>query len=269
MAIPRNSAPSLPVLATVRDAFRLLWALRDDFLRLATIPVALTLLVNLLGFGMGAAAPGSFQSFLLSVPVILLTTLFSVGWLRVLLLPEDRTRRDFGLRWTRRHTQFLWRSLVLVLGALLVLMIAEVLGMGVERAAPGDEPAGVIAILPVGLATLAAAYVALRLSLVFPAAAIDHEYGFARSWRDTRHCGVALTVVSAILVGLSLLAANIVGLVAAVSGFQSLAPMTTMLVLCVIEYLLTATSLAALSIAFQRFSGWAGGAADHPAGGQP
>src|SRR5581483_2354780 len=144
----------------------------------------------------GAAALGLVESVLASVPVVLLTTLFSVGWLRVLLLPQERTRRDFGLRWTRRHTRFLWRSLTLVLGAMAAILAGEAAGAALVPADPDNELGSVTAAVPLGVATLAAAYVVLRLSLAFPAAAIDHDYGFARSWRDTQRCGVALTVAS-------------------------------------------------------------------------
>ena len=41
MAMPTNAAPALPILATIGQTFRLLWLHRDDFIRVAIVPVVL------------------------------------------------------------------------------------------------------------------------------------------------------------------------------------------------------------------------------------
>src|SRR5215813_9584780 len=103
MAMPTNAAPTLPVLATVGQAFRLLWLNRDDFIRVAIIPVTVGYALTLIAFGVGdqpnahpeGAPVQPWAVVLVSMAELLLTTLFSVGWLRVLLVRGERSRRDF------------------------------------------------------------------------------------------------------------------------------------------------------------------------------
>jgi hypothetical protein len=264
LSIPADATRSLAALKTARDAGRLAWAHRDDLLRLAVVPVLLSFLLALADAaarGALGAAPGAEPQ---PVPVllkavlltgqVLLNTLFSVNWLRVLLLAEARGRPSLELRWTRRHGLFLGRALLLGFGLSIgMLVVASVTtGIGAIGAAPvAMSPAGAIALALIGLA---AGYLFLRLSLVLPAAAVDHAYTFARSWRDTATAGVAM-MLAVLAVGVVVMLVT-VAYVAIAAGLHAMMPLSMLLLGTAIDYVFTAILLGVLAIAFHHCTGW-------------
>ncbi|HLB80766.1 MAG TPA: hypothetical protein VJJ77_09690, partial [Dongiaceae bacterium] len=178
---PLPGGSPLPVLGIVAEAYRLLWAYRWELVRLGLIPVSLSFLlaaiVGMLPAG-GIAVAASAADL---VPL----TLFAVNWHRLVLLGPRRAAAGLGMRWGRRETTFLLRSLLLGFG----IGAAMVVPLLAISAALQRSPAG----LPIlGLAIVAAVLLSLRLSLAFPAIAVDLPYGFRRSWNDTAGCGLRL-----------------------------------------------------------------------------
>jgi hypothetical protein len=257
MAVPSNAAPALPVLATVGQTFRLIWLNRDDFVRVAIVPMAATYVIVLIAFGADphghpeGAPVESWALSLVGISHLLLTTLFSVGWLRVLLLRSERGRRDFGLRWTRAHAIFLGRMVLLSVGIALTLLLVSTLAGGAMSMNPSASMR-LPAVLVLLLACVVALYVWQRLSLVFPAAAIAHHpYGFLESWRHTARYGFQLLLIVVLSFGLVAMA-----YLAVHGALFPIVPLTAMLIEQALTYLFNGAMLGIWAIAFHRFSGW-------------
>ena len=199
-----NSAPppgpvqNLPVWQAVRFAYASLVG------NLAHLPAA-ALLPFLLSFAIGKtltslAVPGDpagigllplmALGLLGYVPIIL----FAVAWYRLLLLGPAQAPPRLLPTWGRRH----WRQLGYTLALLLIFMIAGgvlmaivlisiALIIGIESQALNDQPVGIAAGLVTVLVvcTLVGA-VLLRFCFIYPAAAVDEDYGFGESWRHTK-----------------------------------------------------------------------------------
>jgi hypothetical protein len=259
MAMPTNAAPMLPILATVGQAFRLLWLNRDDFIRVAIIPVTLSFALALVALGVGdepnahpeGALVEPWAVVLVVIAQFMLTTLFSVGWLRVLLVRGERNRRDFGLHWTRAHSQFLGRFVLLCIVLSLALTVLYALA---GSALPGDPLAALQAPgsgLVLLLASVVTGYLSLRLSLVFPAAAVEHAYGFAQSWRHTARQGFALVLVMLIVIVLVAVVWEVIH-----TALFGIAPFTTLFIEQALSYVISGAVLGVLAIVFHRVSGW-------------
>lgn len=269
--MPADTTRSLSALKTAQDAAKLAWGHRDDLLRLAVVPVLASFALDVVAAAASGTLwaaepqepqplPGLLQAVLLAGDV-LLSTLFSVNWLRVLLLAEARGRPSLELRWTRRHGLFLGRSLLLAAGfTVAVLLVAGLTtGLGAIGAGPGGmAPTGMLAL---AVMALAGGYLFLRLSLVLPAAAVDHPYDFSRSWRDTATAGAPMLLAVLILALVLTLVA--LGVVAVAAGIYAAAPLSALLLNHVMDYGFAAILLGVVAIAFHRCTGWRdpGGAA--------
>jgi hypothetical protein len=163
-------------------AYRVLWRGRAELLRVAAVPVAIILLIevavrwqagNILSVGLG----------LLSVP---LGILMAVNWLRVLLLGSGSVS-GLGARWGERETRFLLRWLVVSLVSfapslalcLPVILVMMLLGQDIRN--PGLATQAML--LPIFIGAMSVcAYVLLRYSLALVAAAIDAPGTLTGSW---------------------------------------------------------------------------------------
>jgi hypothetical protein len=263
MALP-NAAQTLPVMLTIGHAWRLLWTNRDDLLRLAIVPAGLSFALDLVALALeggsaetSAAADPRAGFWLILVAKIVLATLFSVSWLRFLLLRGERNRRDFGMRWTRRHTTFLWRNLVLILCfTTIVVLVAALTGGALSMGRAAALEASGAGAFVVGLVLLAGTYICFRLSLIFPAIAVGQAYGFAQSWRDTAGVGLQLVLIFGLILASGLLPFVLLVEIGAATGFLAAAPFTATLVQTAFGFVLTAATLNVLAIAFGRLSGW-------------
>ena len=210
-----NSAPppgpvqNLPVWQAVRFAYDSLLA------NLALLPAA-ALVPLLLTFAIGKAltalaAPGDPAALGLLplmalgllgyVPIIL----FAVAWYRLLLLGPAQAAPRFMPTWGRRH----WRQLGYTLALILIFMIAGgvlmaialifiALAIGIDSQALGDERVGIAAGLITALVVcVLVGAVLLRFSFVYPAAAVDEDYGFGEAWRHTK--GQTLRLVTTVV----------------------------------------------------------------------
>jgi hypothetical protein len=115
------------------------------------------------------------------------------------------------------------------------------------------------AAMVLGLIGLGATYLFLRLSLTLPAAAVDHPYGYVRSWRDTAPVAAPLMVATLLVFLLLTLAGGAV--VAVGIGLYDYAPLTVLLLVSASEFVFAAVLLAVLAIAFHHCTGWRDAAA--------
>lgn len=284
---PRGTAPvPLPILDTVGAAYEALWAGRDDALRLAAVPAAVFVALNLfISWQLMSAAAESAAPDLaavsdpmipfgihpwmiaLSVLGLIPATLFSCNWQRALLL-GGAAAPGLGLRWGLRETRFLGTTILIGVAmmvtafvvAVSVLMVFHVIGMvlGIVQGAsadPGTPQSAVLTIaagLPVVVAEI---YVAIRLVLALPATAIDGSDGFRRAWRLTRG-NVARIFVALLLVVLPFyIGAFVFEFLLGKTGLFRLVPFTGTLVAVLIGFVLSAAGAAALSVVYRRLGG--------------
>ena len=239
-----NRSP-LPIQATVKEAYRLLWGSRDDLLRLGVAPVLVSFVLEWLAHRL---SPGLIV-LLLALATMLPLTLFAVNWHRLVLLGPAQAAAGLGVRWERRETRFLYRTLLLALGVAVVMVVPTLLAMGLLQRSPLGYPImGAIAF--VGL------LLSLRFSLVYPATAVDERYGFAQSWSDTSGCGFQLlagVVLASVPIWLAFYALR---LIAMGTGLAAAAPLSLLLLDHAGDYVAAAAYLTVLSLVFRRQTGW-------------
>lgn len=192
MTPPRGPADSLPVFATVVGAYRALFLGFPGFARAAFLPFVLSIACSVpLAFLDNMPVTGLlFWLFAVSVPC----TLFGVAWYRLLLLGADAAPPALVPAWRARHWRFLsWMLLLLLFLAsqVAMLLVVSLVAAGIPKVA---VLLGELLVLTLVLVVI------LRLSLVFPAAAVDQTYPLSQAWRHTR--GQSLRLLGAALLGL-------------------------------------------------------------------
>ena len=275
----------LPIGRTVAAAYGAAFADLRTLLRAALFPFLLSLL--LVVFSLAATSPGAalFFGLLGLVPY----TLFGVSWHRFVLLGAARAMPPWVPPWRPRHWRFLgYVVIVTVIGYGLVLPFGLLAGglLGGAGGLLGGEGSDAAALPFLGLLLflgLLVLYVTMRLSFVFPAAAVDETYGLAETWRHTRGQGLRLMgamilALLPMLLILFLLQAVFAALLVAPAdptagpavGQAPAAPGVGTLLLfqvaaAVPGYLMTAVMVGVISLAFRICTGWI----PEPAGGPP
>ncbi len=193
-------AHKLPILSTARGAYAFFWRHRRRFFSLAfpaiVVLAILTALVTWfwplagtagqeIGWGeIGAAVAGLF-----------LWVMFAVAWHRRYLVPAEATTVGAALGWQQRHNRFGLAALGISVLVLLGGALAGAVGSVVAYLVPGGGFGRTMIYLVSGLAFFFALYVYARLSLLFPARAVDHGLGFAECFKLTRGNGWRLVAI--------------------------------------------------------------------------
>lgn len=197
----------LSVFGTAADAFAFVWRERRDFEVLA-IPAILTLTV-LGGFflhlqsnaypngvqrdGFGPADGVTVVYWVLS---LVTWVMFCVAWHRRLLVPDEATKLGMAFRWRWRQTRFL----PLFIAAMLLFAVADFLySSATSNVFEGDQDGSPLVQIAWHWAMLVIYLPALliyaRLSMLFPATAVDHHMSFIECWRLTHGNGLRLAGV--------------------------------------------------------------------------
>lgn len=195
-------------MSIVIDALRTCGQQRDDLFWLAlpnvvamsllqaaalTVNDALGIRIADLAPAPGVEPPDNIGLFLLVLLALIAASAyflvtFSVAWLRRILTPLETPTIGETLRWRPRHTRFLLHWIGFLLSASMLLLI-----IGAPLAAAGPLLAAIFA---VGLVWLYG-----RLSLVFPAIAVDRPLNLSQSWQATKRRG---HLVFGVIVGTSI-----------------------------------------------------------------
>ena len=241
----------IPVFTTVLSAYAFVWRERRDFLALAfPAIVALAILITLsarLAAAAGAAAGIGlgFGVLLLGVANLAVWVLFAVAWHRRFLLPDERATVRAALRWHRRHTRFLMLAIALFGLLALAGLLGGPLIMLVFGAVAGLGGALILALV------LTLCYA--RLSLLFPAAAVDHGLSFRNCWEMTRGNGWRLLwIVFLVGIPIGAIEALIDGLIGGVFRSDSLtAPFLAALAGETLAFVGIGVGVSALSLAYR------------------
>lgn len=187
-------APPLPLADIVKQAFRLPWERRADFIRALALP-ALAIVAIRVGWWLATDGLGSALSWAAWIAHGLAWILFAVACHRLVLLDlrGDRVPKVPG--WGRQETIFA------LAGALICATVMV---------------AGMVALLPIGLVVsivsgplwetidrpvgaVLGTYVFARIAPVLPAAAIGARVNLPEMWRKTRGNGWRLAFVVGVL----------------------------------------------------------------------
>ncbi len=179
---PETAVTSLPVLASVKDSYRLvftnLWAVPAAVL----LPALLYLVWYLFATYSGVAAIGSGEvhivTLLLMLPAlfiqILATTLLYVAWHRFTLLGPVAGRPKYLYGLARRHWRYLGNILLVFM---IIFFTIFVLAITLRFLLP--QVAVVLLVVTAYFALL------IKFSFVFPAIAVDENYGIRNAWKQS------------------------------------------------------------------------------------
>lgn len=250
MSMPQQTQPDrLPIWLTAQLAFRNVFGNLRTFFALATIPMVLTLVCAFLGPGLISGggegqvlSPGIFLGFLIAMlATVFFASVFFVAWHRFIITGTRDSKAPLQLIMGRRELRFFWILLLLSF----MLAIPVVIFMNVFLY-PAVESGGVdgtfwvlFAVMLIGIAL-----VSIRVSVRFPAIAMDRDKGFRAAWRQTKgstwRIFVALVIVCLPIVVLELL----LGQIPAEGDFATIILMVISTVLSFLQHALIASVLS-------------------------
>lgn len=257
----RPNQPHLQPFPLAIAACLRVWAERDELLRLGVVPLLLTFVLNLWSWHLLTPVLDIIESgkvpdpsvvndmmgplFLAGLLSWFLTSLFAVNWMRVMML-GDSAVGGLGLAIGRRHLKFAFLIIAvqLVLGfAVLLIMLIVAFVM------PATALLTLVAII------LSGAYLTamLRLTPMWVGLAIDAPMTLSQAWTRTAHYGFKMTVAVILLGCLMLVAQTVLQFIFGVLGLISAAPLATLFILLVVQFVLAACVSTVLVIAYPRF----------------
>ncbi|WP_368413319.1 hypothetical protein [Dongia sp.] len=258
--IPPRKTDLLPLPLAIA-ACRRTWTERDDLLRLAVVPLALSFALNLwvwhaygdvfAALGRGEMpTPEMADAMLLPTLFVGLaswfaTSVFAVNWMRVLLLGHGAVA-GLGLAIDRRHIRFTMLAfltqLVLGFGFMLAFMLVALLLPSMAM------------LLVIGVVLmLFYVMVLLRLAPLWVGIAIDAPLAFKQAWQRTSGYGMQL-LAAVVLISLTIMVGQtVLQIILGVLGLIQAAPMAMLFISLVIQFILTACVCAVFVLAYPRF----------------
>ncbi len=199
---------TIPIIRTVREAYAFLWHQRRDFISLVApafmVVVILSTLLTWM-FPKRFAAPGEFIviAFPIIVAWVAMVVMFAVAWHRRYLVPDDDVTVRAAYHWRPRHTGFLvavivvglWAALTFVLVFFPAILVA---GPFIRILWPEPPEEWAISMLGLGviwIASVFAACVAARYSMLMPSSAVGQRMSSAECWRFTQGNGSRLALI--------------------------------------------------------------------------
>lgn len=250
---------SVPPLALVLGALRLLWAQRDDALRLGIVPTlilfagfnftAREVATHLEALGTGAPATMSgdvimkFAMFTLIFGVA--ATVLVTNWLRFVLL-GPMSAVGMGLTIGKPHAGFFISMAGLILGSSFVLFL---LTMPVAILPPPLSGLAFIGLM------IAIAVVLARLVMGPVSIAIGQNIGFAESWRATQGNGIRIAFAIVLAQIPFVLAIRLLIAILDSFGFPEAAPLATIFIAAVFQAAVLMTQAGVLAAAYRQLIG--------------
>lgn len=275
-APPSQPVRELPIADTINEAYRSVFANFGAWFRIMLGPAALAVPMAAIGQVLLHAeqvklaesdltGPAAATAFLQAAwPEILLGNLlslvpyvfFAVAWHRFLLLGEQPTSPFVALSPAVRHLRFYVFTIVLLLVAATAGAVVGLFGAliaALMSGATGESALQLPLFLLIFMLTL---YVAARLQFAFPALAVDENYGFLDSWRNTRGQGWRFLFVLSCCFLPPLFFSLFMTLILGGATGLSILFLINSFILAAIGLLATAVVISAVSIAFRTCTGW-------------
>ena len=272
---PPAAVRKLAVLQTLSEAYGRVLTNLPLLARAALMPFLLSLALVAASFAAAESLPLTTLIIALGfVPY----TIFGIAWHRVTLLGPMAGAPPLVPAWRQRHWRFLgYLAAVTLIGYGVTVMVFSI-AFSVVQPGAGVTPRAWSVVMVTGALILA--YVMMRLSFVFPAAAVDEAYRLKHSWTHTKDQGLRL-LGALILTAIPILV--LVGVVSALFGdfpfADPAAPEARMeaviaenpgaifispVVMMVLNYVLMALVVSFISIAFRTCTGWVPAAVGPP-----
>ncbi len=241
--------PRLAIFATAGAAYRFVWRARRDFLALA-FPAILALAIVTVAI-QSFARGGRGLDLVISIVAAIVWVVFSVAWHRRFLLPGEVHTVAAALSWRRRHTRFLLVTLALYATIMVVVAAGSIAPILLASGASNNVQSAV-SFAVIVIAVIGGMLLFVRLSLLFPAAAINHALTVRDCWERTAGNGWRLLAIS-VIVGLPLAPVQVAFglLMRAIGGGALTASFIHALLQQTVALLGIALAVTTLSIAFR------------------
>lgn len=231
--------PVLPVSATVAETYQRVARSLPTFAFLAALPAVLRFASEIFVWTAFPVPPSALTQITLLLLTTFLMSTFSVAWHRYTLLGTVDKQQVWQFVFERREALFFLYSLALMIPVMLAALSAE--------SAPQEG-----SLLPPVLMGLAV-FVFLRLSMLLPAIAVDGDTDPRRAWRLTRGHFWRLFAIMTLVALPAELAALLVLVV--LSSHSAIVMVLARAVAIVLEFLITAIVVTALSLVYRRLAG--------------
>jgi hypothetical protein len=257
MVEPKREILLVPLL---RIGLLRAWAARNEFIRLAIVPVVVLLLIAaplqeaLIGARAGLNAPAAtppdlgamMQGMLLALLEGAVIALFALNWIRQLTLGRSAVP-GLGLAITARHFRFL----SVMLAITVAVMLPSTVGAAIALVTLPNSAVGVLAIFVMGMLL----WIALisRLSPAWIGIAIDARMPLSIAWSRTAGQGFKLVLAVLAVEVMTMIVQQFVSAILAVVGFITIAPYSFMLVVVTIGLAGLAAQISVLVTAFPHF----------------
>jgi len=179
------------VQKVILAAFIIPWLMRREFLNKVSLPILLLMALGYLGWFLGDVAGG--LGFLFSFLQLLIYAYFAVTCHRIVLLGGESVPRLGIRKWTSRETRFFgWLVgiyLMVGIASLTLIMLPSILSPVME--ANGFSMVQVLFIA----AVIPGLYLLARLSMIFPATAVDERPNIKWAWEISQGNGWRLVVI--------------------------------------------------------------------------
>ncbi len=259
---PVSSVPALPLIASVRRSYQLVFANLWAVPAAVFLPVTLYLIWYLLlkytsfgsqfvGVGQRISAAQVLLSFFILFVQMFAATLLYVAWHRLVLLGPVVGRPRFLYPIRRRHIRFFsYFLLVTLLAGITLGLLMLILG----RALPSWATA---LFLPGAYITLM-----LKFYFVFPAISVDEDYGLRNAWRQSFGweprliTGFLLCILPSLLLALAVNWETYTQLFTTGRAVISPNPFVVEALVSIFSILNTLVAVTFLSFAFRTCTGW-------------
>ena len=184
----------LPILQTVLLSYAAIQRHWQSLLVGLVIPAACISIIGLATAELPANPLYALAELAISAPFYVL---FAVVCHRTVILGSESLPNRFGIFWSERELRFVGWSVALFL---LMLVIAFFVGFFLAAAAQAI-PEGPLPILFYLVIWFGFTYLYTRLSMLFPATAIDERTNFERAWRLSDRNGIRMVAVGLLTAG--------------------------------------------------------------------
>lgn len=206
---PTIPAP-LPVIRIILDTLQFVWDKRLRMLRALFIPATAALLLTFFPFLTHLISqtvnPPFYRELLFGWLYFLIQlapyTLFAITCHRLVLIDDPGVPKYGLLKWTKRESQFLaWFVIIIIICALLSGVINSFfLSIIISDVEAGASEETIQSTRPLTyLINISILYIFARLSVLYPAIALDHPVSAQWAWRLTAHNGWRLLLVVGLL----------------------------------------------------------------------
>jgi hypothetical protein len=277
---PASAVSRLPVLTIVRHANAMALSQPGVLARAAALPFLLSMAIAALTITTPAFP---LFSLFLAVAGLAPYALFGVSWCRFVLFGAEAGYPPLFPFWSRAHWRYFGYlvAFAMIAFGLIIPPLLMVTFQAVVATGTADSASALLVLVFGELAmVIGAAYLMVRLSFVFPAAAADEIYTWRHSWAHTRGQGLRLLAAVVLSVAPVIAVLWVVSSIFGIFSFPEIDPAVVreatspdqvigdylaanagrlavaQVAMTAMSYLVLGVALAAIALAFRIGTGW-------------